>query len=31
MEPTLIERGLNVVVNARLKGFDVLIPSIMDC
>jgi len=31
MEPTFIERGLNVVVNARLDGVDGLIPSIMDC
>jgi hypothetical protein len=31
MEPTLIERGLNVLVNARLDGVDGLIPSIMDC
>jgi hypothetical protein len=31
LEPTFIERGLNVAVNARLNGVDGLIPSIMDC
>jgi len=31
MEPTFIERRLNVVVNARLDGVDGLIPSIMFC
>jgi len=31
MEPTFIERRLNVVVNARLDEVDGLIPSIMDC
>jgi hypothetical protein len=30
MEPTFIERGLNVVINSRLNGVDGLIPSIMD-